>query len=143
MSRGTLLGVCDDPVRYIRDNLVQFGPGRAFRNRARRQSAFLAVISTPSEKKSHFSGLFCDFSLRSCVSLAIVPSGPSLFAEKHGGSELAACPDCIGVCSDQSRVQRQFRRISRLDGQATEQDEGRIPHGREGRHTEENRSSLF
>src|SRR5713101_3857892 len=97
----------------------------------------------PFKKFAFFTAFFAVFSLRSRVSLAIVPSGPSLFAEKHGGSELAACPDSIGVCSDQSRVQRQFRRISRLDGQATEQDEGRIPHGREGRHTEENRSSLF
>jgi hypothetical protein len=35
-------------------------------------------------KKAHFSGLFCDFFLRSPFSLAIVLSGPS-FSRKNKG----------------------------------------------------------
>src|SRR2546426_12285895 len=44
---------------------------------------FSGVFHTP-QKKPHFYGLFCDFSLRSPFTLAIVPCGPSFFAEHQG-----------------------------------------------------------
>jgi len=46
--------------------------------------AFLTVILALLAKNLHFSSLFCDFSLRSPCSLAIVPNGPSFSAAKQG-----------------------------------------------------------
>jgi hypothetical protein len=46
--------------------------------------AFLTVILGSLAKNLHFSGLFCDFSLRYTFSLAIVPNGPSFSAAKQG-----------------------------------------------------------
>jgi hypothetical protein len=48
------------------------------------EGAFLRVIHKRLSKKPHFSSLFCDFSLRSPFSLAIVPNGPSFSAAKQG-----------------------------------------------------------
>jgi hypothetical protein len=72
------------------------------------EAAFSAVISTLLRKNSHFSSLFCDFSLRSAITLAIVAAA-RVFSVKNRGSQLAACFDRIGV-------ERKIRRISRLDG---------------------------
>src|SRR5712664_103287 len=100
-----------------------------------RSRIFSGDFHTPPENP-HFSSLFCDFSLRSLISLVIVPFGPS-FSQKNRGSQLAACFDRIGV-------ERKIRRISILDGsQATEQDQGCGTHRRESRHTEENRRSIL
>jgi hypothetical protein len=44
---------------------------------------FSGDFHTP-QKNPHFPSLFCDSSLRSAISLAIVPSGPSFSAEKQG-----------------------------------------------------------
>src|SRR5258708_38759761 len=99
-------------------------------------TAFSAVISTRFRKNRQFSRLFCDFSLRSAITLAIVAAA-RVFSVKNRGSQLAACFDRIGV-------ERKIRRISRLDGsQATEQDQGCGTHRRESRHTEENRRSIL
>src|SRR5882762_4216785 len=96
---------------------------------------FCGDFHTPP-KNSHFSRLFCDFSLRSAITLAIVAAA-RVFSVKNRGSQLAACFDRIGV-------ERKIRRISRLDGsQATEQDQGCGTHRRESRHTEENRRSIL
>jgi hypothetical protein len=46
--------------------------------------AFPQVIRDHLTKKQHFSGLFCDFSLRSTFTLAIVPNGPSFSTIKQG-----------------------------------------------------------
>jgi hypothetical protein len=35
-------------------------------------------------QNAHFSSVFCDYRLRSLISLAIVPSGPSFSAENMG-----------------------------------------------------------
>jgi hypothetical protein len=48
------------------------------------EAAFLRVIHKRLPQNPHFSGLFCDFSLRSAFSLAIVPNGPSFSAAKQG-----------------------------------------------------------
>jgi len=48
------------------------------------QPAVLAVISTPLQENPHFSGLFCGFSLRSAIPLAIVQFGPG-FSQKNMG----------------------------------------------------------
>ena len=60
----------------------------------RSQPAVLAVISTSLQKNPHFSSLFCDFSLRSAIPLAIVQVGPG-FPLINRGSSLAACFDSI------------------------------------------------
>jgi hypothetical protein len=44
---------------------------------------FSGDFHTPP-RNSHFSGLFCDFSLRSPIPLAIVHCGSSFFADKQG-----------------------------------------------------------
>jgi hypothetical protein len=46
--------------------------------------AFPQVIRDEHAKNLHFSSLFCDFSLRSLATLAIVPNGPSFSAAKQG-----------------------------------------------------------
>src|SRR5258707_13464176 len=101
-------------------------------------TAILAVFSTHLQKNPHFSGLFCDFSLRSPFSLAIVPFGPGFCAGKHHGV-VSSRPASIRI-----GVERKIRRISILDGsQATEQDQGCGNHRRESRPTEENRRSVL
>jgi hypothetical protein len=44
---------------------------------------FSGDFHTPP-KNAHFSSLFCDFSLRSAIALAIVPFGPGFSAGKQG-----------------------------------------------------------
>jgi hypothetical protein len=46
--------------------------------------AFPQVIRDSLAKNLHFSGLFRGFSLRSLITLAIVPNGPSFSAAKQG-----------------------------------------------------------
>jgi hypothetical protein len=48
-----------------------------------RSRIFSGDFHTPL-KNPHFSSLFCDFSLRSTLTLAIVPFGPGFSAGKHG-----------------------------------------------------------
>src|SRR5204862_7641019 len=64
-------------------------PDTRIRNRGQIASAkppyriFRGDFHTPL-KNSHFFSLFCDFSLRSAIPLAIVPCGPSFFVENQG-----------------------------------------------------------
>jgi hypothetical protein len=50
----------------------------------RENLVFTGDFHMPAKKKAHFSSLFCDFSLRSPFSLAIVLGGPS-FSRKNKG----------------------------------------------------------
>src|SRR5713101_3171623 len=96
-----------------------------------------------ASKKSAFFRPFLRFFLAFSGFLGYSPLRRGSFRRKTRPSRLAACPDGIGACFERFGVERQFRRISRLDGQAIEQNESRISHRREGRHSQKNRRSLL
>src|SRR5437899_2749393 len=126
------------PALFKRENCTSIQPlSMLYPCSKRSPPAILAVFSTRLKKSLIFTAFFCDFSLRSPFTLAIVPFGPGFYAEKHG--VVGSRPASIRI-----GVERKIRRISILDGsQATEQNQGCGTHRRESRHSEENRRSLL
>jgi hypothetical protein len=59
-------------------------PGAFALGECSRLATFLRAFPNRLAENPHFYSLFCDFSLRSLGSLAIVPNGPSFSAAKQG-----------------------------------------------------------